>query len=159
MRTAGSPKLLEKRRLDAIALFEDGMAQVSIAKKLRIHDRTVRRWIASYRQEGRKGVAAKPTPGRPPKLTAGQQDMLAKMLDKGAVANGYSTELWTCPRVARVVEKRFGISYHVDHMGRLLKSMGFTPQKPERRARERDEAGIRRWVRRDWSDIKKKPAA
>lgn len=157
MRTAGSPKLLEKRRLDAIALFEDGMAQVAIAKKLRIHDRTVRRWIASYRQEGRKGVAAKPAPGRPPKLSAVQQGTLAKMLDKGAVANGYSTELWTCPRVARVVEKRFGISYHVDHMGRLLKSMGFTPQKPERRARERDEAGIRRWVRRDWSDIKKKP--
>lgn len=159
MRTAGSPKLLEKRRLDAIALFEDGMAQVAIAKKLRMHDRTVRRWIASYRREGRKGVAAKPTPGRPPKLTAGQQNTLAKLLDKGAVASGYSTELWTCPRVARVVEKRFGISYHVDHMGRLLKSMGFTPQKPERRARERDEAGIRRWVRRDWSDIKKKPAA
>ena len=159
MRTAGSPKLLEKRRLDAIALFEDGMAQVAIAKKLRIHDRTVRRWIASYRKDGHKGVAAKPAPGRPPKLTAGQQDTLAKLLDKGAAANGYSTELWTCPRVARMVEKRFGISYHVDHMGRLLKSMGFTPQKPERRARERDEAGIRRWVRRDWSDVKKKPTA
>jgi transposase len=158
MRTAGSPKSLEKRRLDAITLFEDGMAQVGIAKKLKVHDRTVRRWIASFRRDGRGGVAAKPAPGRPAKLTAGQQDALAKLLDKGAVANGYSTELWTCPRIARVVEKRFGISYHVDHLGRLLRSMGFTPQKPERRARERDEAAIRRWVRRDWSDVKKKPA-
>ncbi len=158
MRTAGSPKSLEKRRLDAIVLFEDGMAQVGIAKKLKVHDRTVRRWIASFRRDGRGGVAAKPAPGRPPKLTAGQQDALAKLLDKGAVANGYSTALWTCPRIARVVEKRFGISYHVDHLGRLLRSMGFTPQKPERRARERDEAAIRRWVRRDWSGVKKKPA-
>lgn len=159
MRTAGSPKLLEKRRLDAIALFETGMPQADVARKLRVHDRTVRRWIASFRREGRNGVAARPVPGRPTKLTAKQQDELAKLLDKGAVANGYSTELWTCPRVARVVEKRFGISYHVDHVGRLLRSMGFTPQKPERRARERDEAAIRRWVRRDWSDVKKKPAA
>ena len=159
MRTAGSPKSLEKRRLDAIALFEDGMAQVSISKKLHVHDRTVRRWIASFRRHGRKGVEAKPAPGRPPKLTAKQQDALAKLLDKGAIANGYSTELWTCPRVARLVEKRFGIRYHVDHVGRLLKSMGFTPQKPERRARERDEAAIRRWVRRDWADVKKKPAS
>ena len=159
MRTAGSPKSLEKRRLDAIALFEDGMAQVSIAKKLRVHDRTIRRWIASFRREGRKGVEAKPVPGRPPKLTTRQQDALAKLLDKGAVASGYATELWTCPRVARLVEKRFGIGYHVDHVGRLLKSMGFTPQKPERRARERDEKTIQRWVRQDWADVKKKPAA
>lgn len=157
MRTAGSPKSLEKRRLDAIALVLGGMSQVAVAKRLGVNDRTVRDWVSIYRQEGRQGLVAKPVPGRPTKLKAAQSKELVKILDKGAVASGYQTDLWTCPRVAKVVEKRFGVGYHVDHVGRLLRSLGFTPQKPERVARERDEAAIRRWVRRDWPRLKKKP--
>lgn len=159
MRTAGSPKSLETRRLHAIALFDGGMSQVGIAQKLGVNDRTVRQWVATYRRQGRKGLIAKPVPGRPTKLRAAQRNALVRVLDKGAVACGYSTDLWTCPRVARVVEKRFGVRYHVDHLGRLLRSLGFTPQKPERRARERDEAAIRRWVRQDWPGLKKKPGS
>jgi transposase len=159
MRTAGSPKSLEKRRLDAIAFFENGMSQVGIAAKLKVNDRTVRQWVATYRRHGRKGLAAKPVPGRPTKLQAAQRKALVRLLDKGAIASGFPTDLWTCPRVARVVEKSFGVGYHVDHVGRLLRSLGFTPQKPERVARERDEAAIRRWVRQDWPRLKKKPAS
>ncbi len=159
MRTAGSPKSLEKRRLEAIALFEGGMSQVAVAKKVGVNDRTVRDWVSIFRQEGRPGLAAKPVPGRPTKLKAAQRKKLVDILDKGAVASGYQTDLWTCPRVAKVMEKRFGVGYHVDHVGRLLRSLGFTPQKPERVARERDEKAIRRWVRRDWPRLKKKPGA
>lgn len=159
MRTAGSPKSLEKRRLDAISLFKNGMSQVGIAKKLRVNDRTVRLWVATFRKQGKEGLIAKPVPGRPTKLKASQSKELVRVLDKGALASGYATELWTCPRVARVIEKRFGVRYHVDHVWRLLRSLGFTPQKPERVARERDEVAIRRWVRQDWPRLKKKPAA
>lgn len=159
MRTAGSPKLLEKRRLDAITLIEGGMPQVAVAKKLRVHDRTVRDWVAIYRRQGSKGLLAKPVPGRPTKLKIAQLKALVGILDKGAMACGYQTDLWTCPRVAKVVGKRFGVGYHIDHVGRLLRSLGFTPQKPERVARERDEVAIKRWVRRDWPRLKKKPSA
>jgi len=159
MRTAGSPKSLEKRRLGAIALCEGGMSQVAVAKKLGVNDRTVRDWVSIFRREGLGGLAAKPVPGRPPKLKAAQCKSLVKILDKGAVACGYQTNLWTCPRVAKVVQKRFGVAYHVDHVGRLLRALGFTPQKPERVARERDEAAITRWIRRDWPRLKKKPGA
>jgi transposase len=159
MRTAGSPKSLEKRRRDAISLFENGMSQVGIAKKLRVNDRTVRLWVSTFRKQGQKGLAAKPVPGRPTKLKLTDRKELVRLLDRGALASGYATELWTCPRVARVIEKRFGVRYHVDHVWRLLRVLGFTPQKPERVARERDEAAIRRWVRQDWPLVKKKPAA
>jgi transposase len=119
--------------------------------------RSVRRWRAAYETEGVAGVAARPAPGRPPKLTARQIRQLAGHLLDGAQASGFSSDLWTCPRVRVVIRRRFGVRYHVDHIGRLLRSMGFSPQKPERRARKRDEAGIRRWVRKDWRRIKKKP--
>ncbi len=71
---------------------------------------------------------------------------------------GYPTDLWTCPRIAQVIHRRFGIRYHVDYLPRLLTSLGFSCQKPERRAIERDEPAIARWMQRDWKRIKKKPA-
>ena len=78
---------------------------------------------------------------------------------KGARAAGFATELWTCPRVAEWIEQHFGVSYHVDHVGRLLHSLGFSPQKPQRRAIERDEQAIEHWVEHTWARVKKKPAA
>ncbi len=76
---------------------------------------------------------------------------------QGAQAAGYPTDLWTCPRVAEQIERRFGVRYHVDHVGRLLHELGWSPQKPARRALERDEDAIRRWVRHEWPRVKKKP--
>jgi transposase len=84
---------------------------------------------------------------------------LEKALLKGARAAGYATDLWTCPRVAELIARRFGVRYHVDHIGRLLHSLGWSPQKPTRRAIERDEAGIQRWIKEEWPRIKKKPVA
>ena len=74
---------------------------------------------------------------------------------RGPLAAGYFTDLWTCGRVGQVIAETFGVTYHVDHVGRLLHDLGFSPQKPRRRARERDEAAIERWRREDWPRIKK----
>ena len=69
---------------------------------------------------------------------------------QGAQAQGFSTPLWTYPRILQVIRRQSHVEYHVDHIGRLLQSLGWSPQKPERQTRERDERGIQHWVKRDW---------
>ncbi len=81
-----------------------------------------------------------------------------RILLKGPVAAGYRTDLWTCSRVSAVVHKRFGVSYHPAHMGRVLHDLGFSPQKPRRVAREQDPEAVEQWRRQDWPNLKKKPA-
>lgn len=157
MRPAGSPQELERRRLRAIALLKEGLAPVEVARRVGADRRSVRRWHAAYRKAGEAALAARPAPGRPTKLSAAQRRQLERRLLKGARAAGFETDLWTCPRVACLIEQQFGVSYHVDYLGRLLRQLGFTPQKPERRAVERDEAAIQRWVKEDWPRVKKTP--
>ena len=155
MRPHGSPESLEHRRLKAISLLKEGLTPVEVARKLGIDRRSVRRWRASHDAAGRKGVLARPAPGRPRRLDDARRKKLEMVLLKGPLAAGYSTELWTCPRVASVIHRYFKVRYHVDHIGRVLRSMGWSPQKPERRARERDEDAIRTKV--DWPRVKKTP--
>lgn len=157
MRPHGSPELLEQRRRRALELLEEGWAPYEVARKLGVDRRSVRRWRARYQAEGTGGIAAKPVPGRPSKLTEANRAKLEELLLQGARASGYPTDLWTCPRVADLIRRRFRIRYHPHHVARLLRSMGFSPQKPERRARERDEAEIRRWVKEEWPRVKKTP--
>jgi len=114
---------------------------------------SVKRWKQAVAQGGTAALAAKPHPGAKPKLTPSQKRRLVAIRPTAA---GYRTELWTCARVAEVVGRRFGVSYHPDHLGRVLRALGFSPQKPESRARERDEAAIRRWRAHDWPRIKKR---
>src|ERR1017187_2581620 len=78
---------------------------------------------------------------------------------KGPIAQGYRTNLWTTARIAGLVEREFGVSYHPDHIGRLMHSLGWSPQKPERRALERDEEEIERWKQEEWPRIKKRCTA
>lgn len=158
MRPSGSPELLEERRRRAVRLLRDGMQPVEVAQMLGVDRRSVRRWNQAAREGGAKALAGKPASGRPVKLSAKQRGALERILLKGAVRAGFPTDLWTCPRIARVIEEHFGVSYHVDHLGRLLHAMGFSPQKPQRRAVERDEEAISGWVREQWPRIKKKPA-
>jgi transposase len=158
MRPHGSPVQLEARRLHALSLLQQGLAPVEVARRLGVDRRSVRRWKATARTGGRDAVRARPVPGRPPKLDADDRRHLEQLLLRGAHAAGFATDLWTCPRVATVIRRQFGVRYHVDHLGRLLRRLGWSPQKPERRARERDEAAIRRWLRVELPRIKKKPA-
>lgn len=144
MRPHGSPQQLEQRRLRAISLLEQGLQPVDVARKVGADRRSVRRGKASFRRKGQGGLTARPASGRPPKLKTREKKSLERRLLNGAQRAGFSTDLWTCPRVADLIKRAFGVSYHVDHIGRLLHSLGWSPQKPDRRARERDEEAIQR---------------
>lgn len=159
MRPAGSPEQLEQRRVRAMALLKEGLAPVDVAHRLGVDRRSVRRWKAAHREHGVSGIEARPAPGRPSALDDKQKRRLETLLLKGADAAGFPTDLWTCPRVAQLIRRRFGVDYHVDHVGRLLHALGWSPQKPERRAIERDEAAIQRWVKERWPRVKKTPPA
>jgi transposase len=91
-------------------------------------------------------------------MTDTQAAELIEMVVAGARASGFSTDLWTLPRVAKAIAQRFGIGYESSHVSRILRSLGFSPQKPERRAREQDEEAVTRWPAKEWPRIKKKPS-
>lgn len=159
LRPLGNPEALEQRRRRGLALLEEGYTPVEVARQIGVDRRSVRRWKAAYRKRGDAGIKARPTPGRPSALDDRDKKRLVKVLLAGAKAAGFATDLWTCPRVAQVIWDRFGVDYHVDHVGRLLHGLGFSPQKPTRRAVERDEGEIQRWVKQDWPRVKKTPRA
>lgn len=159
MRPCGSPAELERRRDRAIRLLKEGYAPVEVARMVGTDRRSVRRWKAAYRKKGKSGIAARPAPGRPTRLNDRDKTVLERKLLKGAQAAGFPTDLWTCPRVAHLIGSCFGIHYHVDHICRLLHSLGWSPQRPTRRAVERNEKAIKQWLKTDWLRIKKKSAA
>ena len=156
MRPQGSPKELEQRRQRAIALLQEGYQPVDVAGILGVDRRSVRRWNATHRKKGEKGIQAKQASGRPPKLDSKDIRKLEKALLKGSKKAGFPTDLWTCPRIAQLILSLFGVNYHVDHIGRMLHDLGWSPQKPERRAIERNETRIKEWIKVDWPRIKKK---
>lgn len=159
MRPHGTPRELETRRLRAVELLRQGIEPHVVAHRLGVDRRSVRRWHRAYRRRGRDGLTARPAAGRPPKLSARQRGTLARWILKGAEAFGFPTALWTCRRVAQVVRERFGVSYHRDHIGRLLRSCGLTPQRPQTVAKERNDQRIRAWVRQEWTRAKKNSRA
>ena len=155
MRPSGSPQQLERRRLQALRLLREGFSPVEVARQVGVDRRSVRRWKAAARHGGAKALTAKPAAGRPRRLGAKQLQRLRRWLLVGAQAAGLPTDLWTCPRVAWLIEQRFGVRYHAAHVSRLLHGLGFSPQKPTRRAVERDEERIRAWIEQDWPRVKK----
>jgi transposase len=157
MRPTGGAAVLEARRRRALALLKDEVSLHEVARRVGCAPSSVMRWRDAVAEHGAKGLEVHASPGRPPKLTAAQQRRLVKALITGPLAAGYATDLWTTPRIADVIRARFGVSYHPDHVGRLLHALGWTPQKPERRALQRDEAAIARWKAREWPRVKKTP--
>jgi len=157
MRSKGTPGELEQRRIKAIQLLEEGRRPVEVARVIGVDRRSVRRWKSAYRKKGMDAVRYPAKWGRPVKISSKQSRQLERDLLRGAKSCGFSTDLWSCPRVAKQIQRRYGISYHVDHIGRLLRRMGWSPQRPARRAIERNEVAIRRWVKEKWPRCKKKP--
>lgn len=155
MRPHGSQETLEKRRWRALDLLKQGLNLSQVAAKVGSAPSSVLRWQRAFRKQGRRALKPRPVPGRPPKLNARQKRQLSKILLAGALGAGYSTDLWTQKRVAKVIQARFGVDYHPNHMWRLLQSLGWSVQKPEKRARERDEKAIAHWKRYRWPHIKK----
>lgn len=107
---------------------------------------------------GPEALKAKPQRGRPAELKAEQRAELEQLLLEGPLAAGFSTDLWTLSRVAQLIERHFGVKHHPGHVWRILRDMNWRPQKPERRARERDEAAIAGWRKEEGPRLKKKPA-
>jgi transposase len=155
MRPRGSAAVLEARRRRAIALLRDGLSLNAVARLLRCAASSVMRWRDSVRRRGQSAFRVGASPGRPPKLTAQQRRQLVRWLRQGPLAHGYRTDLWTTLRVAELIHRGFGVRYHPDHLGRLLHGLGWTPQKPERRALQRNETAIDQWKREEWPRVKK----
>ncbi len=157
MRPYGSPAELEARRRRAVALLDQGLGVREVARQIGCSPTSVSRWQAEVDAGGLDALRPKPPSGRPPRLTARQRQRLLKLLLRGATAHGFSTELWTLPRVATVIARTFRVTYHPAHVWKILRGEGWSCQKPERRARERDEAAIQRWRTERWPHIKKRP--
>jgi transposase len=157
MRPVGTTKQLEQRRRKAVELLEQGHGIRETARLISASASTVSDWRTAYNELGEGFFEAHSPPGRQSSLSDKQKLQLEKLLLKGARRNGYATELWTLRRVAEVIEKHFGIGYELSSVWHILKGMGWSCQKPERRARERDEKAVAIWRKKGWSRIKKSP--
>jgi transposase len=156
MRTKGSPDELEHRRQLAVQRSLEGFSADEIAEFLGISPRTVWRWLARFRDQGSDGLKARPVPGRPPKLTVTQEKIALRWLRGSPIEHGFATELWTAPRLARLIDEEFAIQFNPRSLSAWLRDRGFTPQKPERVPRERNPGAIAAWLDSDWPRIKKK---
>jgi transposase len=149
---------LERRRFRAFGLLRKGISEAEVAREVGVHRQSVNRWAKQIEEQGRAGLKQAGRAGRKPRL--GQRDLrrLEEKLKRGAEALGYETNLWTLERVAALIEGDFGVKYHAGHVGWLLKKLGWSCQRPTGRAVERDEGAIKRWKKRHWPELKKKPS-
>jgi transposase len=140
----------EWRRLRALELKQQGWRQRDIASALDVSEVSVCRWLSCARQGGVSALSTRTSPGRLPKLALVQKCLIPEFLWHGAEAYGFHGEVWTCARIARVIQEEFGVLYHKDHVSRLLKELHWTPQVPIRRALQRDEDAIEQWRKEVW---------
>jgi len=145
----------EQVRLRAAEMFEQGARQADVVKALGVSRSAVSKWHTAWEADGRAGLAARQTTGRPPKLTDEQREQLEQELLRGPKAHGHATELWTLERIRQLIHALFGVWYHEAHVWRLLQRMGWSCQKPARRAKQRDEAAIERWRKVRWPAVKR----
>src|SRR3954452_17517224 len=146
----------EGRRLRAFELKQQGWSQQLIAEALGVSKGAVSQWMKRARDGG--GVEAlkrQPAPGARPRLSEEQRAKVPELLEQGAEAHGFRGEVWTCERVAIVIRREFGVSYHPAHVSRLLKALRQSLQKPQRRANQRDEEAIDNWKEKKWPSLKK----
>jgi transposase len=156
MRRKGTAEELERTRMVAANMFDQGLATAQIATALGVDDQTVRRWRRGYAAGGRDALRLNKHPGRPPLLSEADRARLAQLLLTTPAACGFDRYLWTTRLIADLIAREFGVTYHHDHVGVILGAMGFTHQKPARRSRERDAARIEAWRREAWPALLKK---
>lgn len=148
-----------ERRQEGMRLLKKGQSQAEIARQLGVSPAAVCVWSRKLKKYGKESLAMQKAPGRPPRLTKADKAELERILKAGAVAAGFESERWTQKRVRQVIEQKFGVRYHRNYISRLLHDMGWSVQKPETRALERDEVLIQAWLSKDWTRIKKSAAA
>jgi transposase len=146
----------EWRRLRALQLKQQGWRQRDIAEALDVSEETVSRWLARARAGGPEALLAHHAPGHPSKLSPAQRRLIPEFLWHGPEAYGFRGEVWTCARVAKVIEEEFGVIYHKHHVARLLRQLRWTPQVPIRRALQRDDEAIEHWRDEVWPELRKR---
>src|SRR5260221_9716350 len=151
-RPYGSASTLEQRRCQAVQAVQQGDKVKDVARINGISTRSLYRWLQLSKQPD--GLAAKPHPGPATRLSHTQQQQLEQMLRQGAQAHGWPNQLWTTQRIAELILREFGVSLHHDHVGRFLRQrLQWSPQKPRRRARERDTEAIAYWKSETFPEI------
>jgi transposase len=145
----------EARRLQAWHLKQQGWPQRQIAAALGVSEAAVSPWVKRGRDGGPQALRHHPPAGAPRRLAGGQLARLPDLLHRGPEAYGFRGQVWTRGRVAAVLRLEFGVSYHPVHVGRLLKAIRWSPQKPAKRARQRDEAASADWREQTWPALKR----
>lgn len=148
---------LQQRRWRAAQWFEKGLGPAEVARRCQVSCQSASRWHADWLRGGRDALRKAEKAGRRARLRPEQVQELKTALKEGPGAHGFATELWTAQRVAKLIQERFGVTYHPDHVCRLLGHWGWSCQRPTTRALQRDEAAIRKWKRSAWPKLKKKP--
>ena len=147
----------EARRLRAWELKQQGWKQNKIAEALGVTPGAVSQWLSRAESEGVEGLYSRKAGGPKPRLSDEQLAKLPALLTKGAEAYGFRGEVWTRPRVVEVIKREFRVTYTPQHVGNLLRKIGWSRQKPVQRASQRDEAAIEQWREEKWPELKKKP--
>lgn len=150
---------LESRRRQAARLFGLGKLQALVARTLQVSRQSVSRWYHQWKRGGTTALRAAGRAGRKHRLSPRQLRQIDQALRRGACAHGFRTDLWTLPRVASLIERQTTVRYHPGHVWKILRALNWTLQRPARRAKERDEAAIQRWVSQRWPMVKKTRAA
>ena len=147
---------MEERRLLGGRWLQTGkLSQAEIARRLSVSRTTVSEWAKQLAKGDLRQLRRRKSRGRPPKLTTAQQQSLLQQLKRGAQAAGFASERWTLRRIQKVIEGEYEITYHRNHLGRLLARLGWSPQVPLPQAVERDEDWVLAWLKKDWPRIKK----
>ena len=149
---------LEERRLRANGLIESGLTQSEVARRLGVSPVAVHKWMKAIDEGGPSALRAIPRPGRPTLVPRETLATLPSLLARGALDYGFSTDLWTIPRIIQVTKGEWGVRYTETAMWRLLKRHGLSWQRPRRQAREKDLRAVKNWRQRSWPRYKKKPA-
>jgi transposase len=156
-RRRGDRASWEIRRLEAGKLFRKGLTQAEVVRRLGANQQSVSRWYHQWKEGGMAALRSSASVGRPPLTTERQLQAVERALLKGPVANGFPNELWTLPRVVVVVERITGVTYSPGHAWKLMRRLGWTRQRPARRASARNDEQIAHWVKTEWPRIKKTP--
>jgi transposase len=145
----------EGRRLRGWELAQQGWKQRAIGAALGVTEGAVSQWLTRARAGGVEALRHRPSPGTPPKLPRAQLAEVPGLLARGPAAFGFRGDVWTCPRIAAVIETHFGVRYTAAHVSRLVQQFRWTPQRPLQRATQRNEAAIERWTTERWPALKK----
>jgi transposase len=156
MRTEGSADVLEYRRRLAVRRVLDGYPTEEVADFLGVDPRSVRRWVAAFLKGGVDALSPRPVSGRPAKLTGEQELTVIGWLFDSPTEHGFLTDCWTAPRIAHLIEQRFGVHFHPHSLNRWLSARGFSPQKPCCFAQQRDPEAVALWLLHDWPRIQRK---